>query len=99
VVCRTARSVHSVQPYALSRRAVSLLHNAQPCRVLHVEQVSARRQGKVTTYDAGSMQISMEPWPRPSIHPAWAERAQAAGVDYYAYLDSMHELDEGGRAC
>lgn len=67
--------------------------------MLLAEQVSARRQGKVTAYDTGSKQISMEPWPRPSIHPAWAERAQAAGIDYYAYLDSVHDLDEGGRAC
>lgn len=57
-------------------------------------QVSARRQGKVTTFDASSRQISMAPWPRPGIHPVWAERAQAAGVDYYEYTDAMEEGGE-----
>lgn len=61
-------------------------------------QVSARRQGKVTAYDAGARQISMEPWPRPGIHPVWAERAQAAGVDYYEYTESIEEGGEGGHS-
>lgn len=66
--------------------------------MLWTVQVSARRQGKVTAYDAGSRQIGMEPWPRPGIHPVWAERAQAAGLDYYQYTDSMEEDDEGGQS-
>lgn len=39
----------------------------------------------------------MAPWPRSGIHPVWAERAQAAGIDYYEYTDAMEDGSEGAR--
>ena len=61
-----------------------------------MRQVSARRQGRVTALEGGAAgQITLEPWPRPGIHPVWAERAHAAGADYYEYLQHQEEGDEG----